>query len=219
MVIAVSVVVFLTQFTLYPVQMSQWFYDLRFDTLKRRLQVHHNLRCAWSTHSNSLRGSTLAFQKPNKKWLNVLAEAIAPSEVTYENYLTILTVEYYFDEIGTCCYDLHSLAHYSLLYSSIVAHPRIASCLCQQPTPPSRRPSFSSPSSGTLLLLPSFQRKQRRFTDGRIARVQIFLQQRRLPSHHGPFGRRVRRYAHASQSSIDKWPTCTKAVTSHSKKG
>lgn len=76
-VIAVSVVVFLTQFTLYPVQMSQWFYDLRFDTLKRRLQ------------------------KPNKKWLNVLAEAIAPSEVTYENYLTILTVEYYFDEIAT----------------------------------------------------------------------------------------------------------------------
>jgi len=76
-VIAVSVIVFLTQFTLYPVQMSQWFYDLRFDTLKRRLQ------------------------KPNKKWLNVLAEAIAPSEVTYENYLTILTVEYYFDEIAT----------------------------------------------------------------------------------------------------------------------
>ncbi len=26
---------------------------------------------------------------------------------------------------------------------------------------------------------------------GRFARVKIFLQQRRLPSHHGPFGRRV----------------------------
>jgi hypothetical protein len=52
----------------------------------------------------------------------VLAEAIAPSEVTYENYLTILTVEYYFDEIGTCCYDLHSLAHYSLFYRRSPAH-------------------------------------------------------------------------------------------------
>ena len=62
MVIAVSVIVFLTQFTLYPVQMSQWFYDLRFDTLKRKLQVHHNLRCVANVViSNSMRGSTLAF--------------------------------------------------------------------------------------------------------------------------------------------------------------
>jgi hypothetical protein len=99
----VSVIVFLTQFTLYPVQMSQWFYDLRFDTLKRYLQVRSLSRdrvlhdVCLLTHSVPLATS----QKPNKRWLNALAEAIAPSEITYENYLTILTVEYYFDEIGT----------------------------------------------------------------------------------------------------------------------
>jgi hypothetical protein len=120
----------------------------------------------------------------------VLAEAIAPSEVTYENYLTILTVEYYFDEIGTTY--IHSLAHdaihFFILSSLTRASFRVS--LCQQPTPPSRRPSFSSPSSGTLLLLPSFfPSNVVSLISGRFARVQIFLQQRRLPSHHGPFGR------------------------------
>ena len=50
----------------------------------------------------------------------MLAEAIAPSEVTYENYLTILTVEYYFDQIGTN--NIHSLAHdaiHSFILSSL----------------------------------------------------------------------------------------------------
>jgi len=40
-------------------------------------------------------------QGSGKKWRKALAEAIAPSDVDYEAYLTSLTVEYYFDEIGT----------------------------------------------------------------------------------------------------------------------
>jgi hypothetical protein len=77
MVIVMSIVVFITQFVIYPVQMSQYVYDLRFGTLKRKLQ------------------------KSGKPWLNALAEGIAPSNVNYETYLTTLTVEYYFDEIAT----------------------------------------------------------------------------------------------------------------------
>jgi len=76
-VIAVSVIVIITQFLLYPIQMSYYVYHLRFVTLKRKIE-----------------GS-------GKKWRKALAEAIAPSDVDYEAYLTSLTVEYYFDEIAT----------------------------------------------------------------------------------------------------------------------
>lgn len=76
-VITITVVVFVCQIILYPIQMTRMVYRLRFEYLR-----------GWMEEKNS------------KIW-RILANAICPTDVSYDKYLKQLTVEYYYEEIGT----------------------------------------------------------------------------------------------------------------------
>lgn len=77
MVICISIIVFVWQILFYPLQMTYWFYKLRFVRFRE-----------WLLSKDS--------------WLlNKLANGVAPTAITYKKYVTQLAVEYYYEEIAT----------------------------------------------------------------------------------------------------------------------